>query len=77
VLGVCVLLYSLLSCSLLTPSTLWAATPGITLIGKGLIDGTALDKSGLTGISARTAFNQLRSEGDFRRPGFRSDIYRP
>jgi len=25
------------------------ATPGITLVGKGVIDGTALDKSGLTG----------------------------
>src|SRR5499426_1351588 len=25
------------------------ATPGITLIGKGLVNGTALDKSGLTG----------------------------
>jgi hypothetical protein len=31
------------------PSRTWAATPGITLIGKGLVDGTALDKSGQTG----------------------------
>jgi hypothetical protein len=30
-------------------SSISAATPGITLIGKGLIDGDALDKSGLTG----------------------------
>jgi len=30
-------------------SSLQAATPGITLIGKGLIDGSSLDKSGLTG----------------------------
>lgn len=30
-------------------STLRAATPGITLIGKTLVDGTLLDKSGLTG----------------------------
>src|SRR5215475_15104806 len=33
----------------LAPSTLWAANPGITLIGKGLIAGTSLDKSGLKG----------------------------
>lgn len=33
----------------LNTSILWAATPGITLIGKGLIDGAALDKSGLIG----------------------------
>src|SRR5918912_485967 len=33
----------------LNVSTLWAATPGITLIGKGFIDGTAMDKSGLAG----------------------------
>src|SRR5262245_8829273 len=33
----------------LTASTVWAAPPGITSIGKGLVDGTALDKSGLTG----------------------------
>ena len=26
-----------------------ALTPGITLIGKGIVSGTALDKSGLTG----------------------------
>jgi len=31
------------------PSRTQAATPGITLIGKGLVNGTALDKSGLTG----------------------------
>lgn len=30
-------------------SSLRAATPGITLIGKGLVDGSALDKSGLKG----------------------------
>lgn len=34
----------------LTASTLWAAPPGITLVGKGLIDGASLDKSGLTGV---------------------------
>ncbi len=33
----------------LNVSTLQAATPGTTLIGKGFIDGTAMDKSGLTG----------------------------
>src|SRR5262247_1929334 len=33
----------------LMASTLWAAPPGITLIGKGLVSGTSLDKSGLTG----------------------------
>ena len=33
----------------LAPSALWAANPGITLIGKGLIAGTSLDKSGLKG----------------------------
>lgn len=27
-----------------------AATPGITLIGTGLVDGTSLDRSGLTGF---------------------------
>src|SRR5262245_51259364 len=32
------------------PSHTQAATPGITLIGKGLVSGTALDKSGLAGI---------------------------
>lgn len=31
------------------PSPTQAATPGITLIGKGLVDGAGLDKSGLTG----------------------------
>jgi len=31
------------------PSPTRAANPGITLIGKGLVDGTLLDKSGLTG----------------------------
>jgi Esterase-like activity of phytase len=33
----------------LNTSTLWAATPGITLIGKGTVSGAALDKSGLRG----------------------------
>ena len=33
----------------LTASSLGVPPPGITLIGKGLIPGTALDKSGLTG----------------------------
>src|SRR5258706_9872942 len=33
----------------LTASSLWAATPGITLVGKGVVSGSALDKSGLTG----------------------------
>lgn len=35
---------------LLTPSTFRAATPGITLIGKGQVSGAALDTSGLRGI---------------------------
>ena len=30
-------------------SSLWATPPGISLVGKGLIAGTLLDKSGLTG----------------------------
>ena len=34
----------------LNASTLWAATPGITLIGRGFVDGSALDESGLKGI---------------------------
>jgi hypothetical protein len=34
----------------LTASTLWAAPPGIALVGKGLVDGNLLDKSGLTGV---------------------------
>ena len=34
---------------LLTASSLWAAPNGITLVGKGLVSGTALDKSGLNG----------------------------
>src|ERR1700754_4039139 len=34
---------------MLNVASLRAATPGITLIGKGLVDGAALDKSGLTG----------------------------
>ena len=33
----------------LATSSLWAATPGITLVGTGSVDGTALDKSGLQG----------------------------
>jgi Esterase-like activity of phytase len=33
----------------LSPAGLFAVTPGITLIGKGFVDGTALDKSGLIG----------------------------
>jgi hypothetical protein len=33
----------------LTTSSAWAAPPGVTLVGKGSIAGTALDKSGLTG----------------------------
>src|SRR5262245_7842281 len=33
----------------LIPSVLWAQPPGVTLIGKGLIDGNSLDLSGLTG----------------------------
>jgi hypothetical protein len=33
----------------LLTSSIWAVTPGITLIGKGVVDGTAIDKSGLTG----------------------------
>jgi hypothetical protein len=32
----------------LNASSIWAATPGITLIGRGEVSGTALDKSGLT-----------------------------
>jgi Uncharacterized protein conserved in bacteria len=35
---------------ILNASTLWAATPGITLIGRGFVDGSALDESGLKGI---------------------------
>jgi len=34
---------------MLNASSLWAATPGITLIGKGTISGAALDTSGLRG----------------------------
>jgi len=34
---------------LLTASSLWAAPNGITLVGEGLVSGTALDKSGLNG----------------------------
>jgi hypothetical protein len=33
----------------LSASFLWAATPGISLVGKGLVDGSSLDMSGLTG----------------------------
>src|SRR5690349_14302695 len=33
----------------LAAPSLRAATPGITLVGRGQVDGTALDKSGLTG----------------------------
>jgi len=33
----------------LLTSSIWAVTPGITRIGKGLVDGSAIDKSGLTG----------------------------
>src|SRR5262245_13433046 len=33
----------------LTASSLCAATDGITLVGKGLVEGTALDKSNLQG----------------------------
>src|SRR5215813_12141821 len=33
----------------LAPSALWAANPGITLIGKGQVAGTSLDKSGFKG----------------------------
>ncbi len=33
----------------LNTATVWAVIPGITLIGKGTVDGTALDKSGLKG----------------------------
>ena len=38
-----------LVCLLLIAPTVRTATPGITLIGKGIVDGTAIDKSGLTG----------------------------
>jgi hypothetical protein len=41
-----VLLFVLLT---LNASGIRAAPPGITLVGKGLVDGTLLDKSGLTG----------------------------
>src|SRR4030095_1671185 len=34
---------------ILMSSVLGVVTPGITLIGKGVVSGTALDKSGLTG----------------------------
>lgn len=34
----------------LNASNLWAATPGITLIGKGTVSGAALDTSGLRGF---------------------------
>src|SRR5262245_33605499 len=33
----------------LTASSLWSVTPGITLVGTGSVNGTALDKSGLQG----------------------------
>src|SRR5262245_28243004 len=34
---------------MLNASSIWAATPGITLIGKGTVSGAALDTSGLRG----------------------------
>ena len=45
-ISVCTAALAILS---LIASNLLAATPGITLIGSGLIDSNALDKSGLTG----------------------------
>jgi hypothetical protein len=39
----------------LAASSLWAATPGITLVGTGSVDGTALDKSGLQGNICQAA----------------------
>lgn len=43
-------IFALATCSLSVPVTsLSPVTPGITLIGKGVVDGAALDKSGLTG----------------------------
>jgi Esterase-like activity of phytase len=38
-----------LVCLVLVAPSVRTATPGITLVGKGVISGTALDKSGLTG----------------------------
>ena len=38
-----------LVCLILLAPSVRTATPGITLVGKGVISGTALDKSGLTG----------------------------
>src|SRR4029450_6240045 len=38
-----------LVCIVLVAPTVRMATPGITLVGKGVIDGAALDKSGLAG----------------------------
>ena len=62
----------------LTASSLWAAPPGITMVGKGPVPGNALDKSGLTGNICQTRSpGQLRSEGNFRRLRFRPDVYRP
>jgi len=57
----------------LAPSTLWAANPGITLIGKGLIAGTSLDKSGLKGnICDAAAPTSCIPQATFG--GFGSDI---
>jgi len=44
-----VLAFFVLAVICLNASTLVAATPGVSLVGKGSIDGAALDKSGLTG----------------------------
>lgn len=41
--------FTALAILVMSASHLWAATPGITLIGEGFIDGSALDKSGLKG----------------------------
>ena len=49
ILGTALAVLALTTCAFSVPVTPRPAIPGITLIGKGLVDAAALDKSGLTG----------------------------
>jgi hypothetical protein len=73
ILGTALAILAVTTCALSVPVTPRPAIPGITLIGKGLVDGLALDKSSLTGnICQQGAPSVCVSKAIFG--GFGSDL---
>jgi len=73
ILGTALAILAVTSCAFSVPVTPRPAIPGITLIGKGLVDASALDKSGLNGnICQQGAPTNCVSKAIFG--GFGSDL---